>query len=208
MSEYRFPEIIPVDARLLLASASPRRRELLASMGLSFEISVCEVDEQVDSAVHPADATVLLAARKARAAYARFGREGDILLASDTLVECDGIPLGKPVDGADAVRTLMMLSGRAHNVHTGVAVIYRGRLFAARDTTAVRMRAFTEEEARGYVATGEPMDKAGAYGIQGLGGRLVEGFDGEYDTVVGLPTHLTDLLLCRAVEHPEEGEPL
>lgn len=208
MSDYRFPEIFPKGARLLLASGSPRRRELLGGMGLSFEISPCEVDESVDPAVHPADATVLLAARKARAAYALFGDEDSIILASDTLVECDGVPLGKPADEADALRTLMTLSGRAHNVHTGVAVIYHGRLHATRDTTSVRMRAFSEEEAVAYVQTGEPMDKAGAYGIQGLGGRLVEGFDGEYDTVVGLPTRLTDLLLCRAVLHPEEGEPL
>ena len=206
--DYRFSSIFPKGARLLLASASPRRRELLGSMGLTFEISPCEVDEQVDPAVHPADATVLLAARKAKAAYDLFGGEDTIILASDTLVECDGVPLGKPADETDAVRTLMTLSGRKHNVHTGVAVIYRGRLHAARDTTAVHMRAFTEDEAIAYVQTGEPMDKAGAYGIQGLGGMLVDGFTGEYDTVVGLPTRLTDLLLCRAIEHPEEGEAL
>ena len=208
MSAYRSKDLMPAGARLLLASASPRRRELLGSMGLTFAISPCEVDEHTDPSVHPADATVLLAARKARAAYDLFGGEDTIILASDTLVECDGIPLGKPTDEADAVRTLMMLSGRAHNVHTGVAVIYRGRLHAARDTTAVHMRAFAKDEAIAYVKTGEPMDKAGAYGIQGLGGRLVDGFTGEYDTVVGLPTRLTDLLLCRAIEHPEEGEPL
>lgn len=208
MESYRFPSLMPKKAHLFLASASPRRRELLAGMGLIFSVAPCEVDETTDPYVHPADATVLLAARKARAAAKLHNGEGDILIASDTLVECDGVPLGKPIDEADAVATLLTLSGREHNVHTGVAIIYRGRLFAARDTTAVRMRAFARAEAEAYVATGEPMDKAGAYGIQGLGGRLVEGISGAYDTVVGLPTHLVDDLLCLAIEHPEKGEPV
>lgn len=206
MSEYRFPSLLPTGVRIYLASASPRRRELLGSMGLAFTVAPCEVDETTDPTIHPADATVLLAARKARAAAALHSGKGDIIIASDTLVECDGLPLGKPTDEREAVATLMTLSGRAHHVHTGVAVIYRGRLFAERDTTAVRMRAFDRAEAEAYVQTGEPMDKAGAYGIQGLGGRLVDGIEGAYDNVVGLPTRLTDDLLCRAIEHPEEGE--
>ena len=208
MHDYRFPTLLPAGTQIYLASASPRRRELLAGMGLTFSVAPCEVDETTDPDIHPADATVLLAARKARAAAKLHSGEGDILIASDTLVECDGVPLGKPIDEADAVATLLTLSGREHNVHTGVAIIYRGRLFAARDTTAVRMRAFDRAEAEAYVQTGEPMDKAGAYGIQGLGGKLVEGIQGAYDTVVGLPTRLTDDLLCLAVEHPEKGEPV
>ena len=98
---------------------------------------------------------------------------------------------------------LLSLSGREHRVHTGVAVAYRGKIYADRDTTRVFFRPFDEREARAYVATGEPIDKAGAYGIQGLGGALVDRIEGNFDTVVGLPTALTDRLLCRAAEDTE-----
>ena len=207
MAHYRFPAL-QNGLTLYLASASPRRRELLGDMGISFSLSPCEVDEHTDASVHPADAVVLLSVRKARAAYAAHTGEDAMILASDTLVELDGVPLGKPESEAHAKEMLLSLSGRTHHVHTGVAVIYRGRVHAARDTTAVRMRAFDAAEAEDYVATGEPMDKAGAYGIQGLGGRLVEGIDGAFDTVVGLPTELVDELLCRALTDPESGEAL
>lgn len=207
MSEYRFPAL-QNGAKLYLASASPRRRELLGDMGISFFISPCEVDEHTDATIHPADAVVLLSCRKAKAAVQEHAGEDAFILASDTLVELDGVPLGKPENEAHAKKMLLSLSGNVHRVHTGVAVIYRGHIHAARDTTAVRMRAFDAKEAEAYIATGEPMDKAGAYGIQGLGGRLVEGIDGAFDTVVGLPTKLVDELLCRALLHPEEGEAL
>ena len=207
MDAYRFPTL-QNGVTLYLASASPRRRELLGAMGIAFSLSPCEVDEHTDPAIHPANAVVLLSVRKARAAQALHQEEDAMILASDTLVELGGVPLGKPADEAHAKEMLLSLSGKVHHVHTGVAVIYRGRLFASRDTTAVRMRAFSEVEAEAYIATGEPMDKAGAYGIQGLGGRLVEGIEGEFDTVVGLPTRLVDELLSRAMLHPEEGEPL
>ncbi|MBQ8174326.1 MAG: septum formation protein Maf [Clostridia bacterium] len=207
MADYRFPAL-QNGLTLYLASASPRRRELLGDMGIAFTLSPCEVDEHTDPAVHPADAVVLLSERKARAAHALHTHEDTIILASDTLVELDGVPLGKPKNEAHAKEMLLSLSGKTHHVHTGVAVIYRGRVHAARDTTAVHMRAFNAVEAEDYIATGEPMDKAGAYGIQGLGGRLVEGIGGEFDTVVGLPTKLVDELLCRALLHPEEGDAL
>ena len=207
MDTYRFPAL-QNGAKLYLASASPRRRELLSGMGIAFSVSPCEVDEHTDPAVHPADAVVLLSCRKAKAAYAAHAGEDAMILASDTLVELDGVPLGKPENEAHAKEMLLSLSGNVHRVHTGVAVIYRDKIYAARDTTAVRMRTFDEKEAEAYIATGEPMDKAGAYGIQGLGGRLVEGTDGAFDTVVGLPTRLVDELLCRALLHPEKGEAL
>ncbi len=199
MNSYRFQ--LPPGVSLVLASASPRRRELLGGMGLAFSVCPCDVDETVPGGMHPRDAVVLLAQRKAEAVAARY--PAAIILASDTLVEIDGLPLGKPVDEADAVATLLRLSGREHRVHTGVAVIYRSHVLAERDTTRVLMRPFDEGEARAYVATGEPMDKAGAYGIQGLGGRLVECTEGAYDTVVGLPTALVDELLCRLMEISE-----
>ena len=207
MAAYRFPAL-QGETTVYLASASPRRRELLGEMGVAFSLSPCEVDEHTDPAVHPADAVVLLSVRKARAAHALHEGEDAFILASDTLVEIGGVPLGKPEDEAHAKAMLLSISGKTHHVHTGVAIIYRGRVHAARDTTAVRMRDFDEDEALAYIATGEPMDKAGAYGIQGLGGRLVEGTEGEFDTVVGLPTKLVDELLCRALLHPEAGEPL
>ena len=196
MCKYRFQ--LPADVTLILASASPRRRELLSGMGLTFTVCPCDVDESVPQGMHPADAVVLLARRKAEAVAALH--PDAIVLASDTLVEIDAMPLGKPQDEADAVSTLMRLSGNEHRVHTGVAVMHRGRCFAEKDTTRVFMRQFDEKEARAYVATGEPMDKAGAYGIQGLGGRLVERIEGNYDTVVGLPTRLSDDLLCHLTE--------
>ena len=199
MSEYRFQ--MPADKTLILASASPRRRELLGGMGLSFSVCPCDVDETVPAGLHPRDAVVLHSRNQAEAVAARH--PGASVWASDTLVEIDDLPLGKTVDESDAVATLLLLSGREHRVHTGVAVIYHSRVLAERDTTRVFMRPFDEGEARAYVATGEPMDKAGAYGIQGLGGRLVERTEGAYDTVVGLPTALVDELLCRLMETNE-----
>ncbi len=194
----RFLSLCPAGLSLCLASASPRRRELLAGMGLTFSVSPCDVDESLPAGIAPDEAVVLLAERKARAATP--AEEPAIILASDTLVEADGVSLGKPADAEDACRMLMRLSGRAHRVHTGVAVRLGERLLSARDTTTVYMRPFTEEEARAYIATGEPMDKAGAYGIQGLGGRLVSHIEGAYDNVVGLPTGLSDRLLCEILE--------
>ncbi len=190
---YRIGELLPPHIRIRLASASPRRRELLSAMGLSFTVCPCDVDETVGEGTHPADAVLLLSARKAQAA-ACFGAE-DVILASDTLVEIDGVPLGKPKDEADALAMLLRLSGREHRVHTGVSVMWHGECRTARDTTRVFMRPFTEAEARDYIATGEPADKAGAYAIQGLGGALVDRIEGAYDTVVGLPCAVVDRLL-------------
>lgn len=189
---------LPTGKELILASASPRRRDLLSGMGLSFSVCPCEVDETVAFGIPPQEAVVLLARRKAAAAAVLH--PDAVIIASDTLVEIDGLPLGKPHDENEALQTLLRLSGRVHGVHTGVAVACNGKMVAERDTTRVWMRPFDEAEARAYVATGEPMDKAGAYGIQGLGGRLVDHIEGEYDTVVGLPTRLVNRLLCLACE--------
>lgn len=190
----RIGELLPKNIRIRLASASPRRRELLSAMGIPFTVSPCDVDEQIGEGTHPADAVILLSARKAQAAAACFGTE-DIILASDTLVEIDGVPLGKPKDEADALSMLLRLSGREHRVHTGLSVAWHGECRTVRDTTRVFMRPFTEAEARAYIATGEPADKAGAYAIQGLGGALVDRIEGAYDTVVGLPCAAVERLL-------------
>lgn len=189
--------ICPPDLHLVLASASPRRRDLLGAMGLSFTVRVSEADETLPAGTPPAEAVRLLAARKARAVLAA---EDEVILSADTLVALDGRALGKPRDEAEAKSMLRALSGRTHEVYTGVAVRFRGRLFCEADCTRVRMRPFDEAEIAAYVATGEPMDKAGAYGIQGLGGALVEGVDGAFDNVVGLPCALVDRLLARVIE--------
>ncbi len=196
---YQFPEKYK-GAAITLASASPRRRELLSAMGLTFTVFPADVDERVPDGMRPADAVVELSKRKARAACRVVGDDA-FVIASDTLVEEGGRPLGKPVSKEDAVSMLLSLSGREHRVHTGVAIAYRGRLYADRDTTRVFFRPFDEGEARDYVATGEPMDKAGPYGIQGLGGALVDHIEGAFDTVVGLPCLLVDRLLCEAMEN-------
>ncbi len=183
--------------KIILASKSPRRKELLGKLFSSFDIITKDVDETVPNNLHPRYAVEILALRKGAAVA-----EKDIdslVISSDTLVEYDGIALGKPKNREDAVRMLGLLSGKTHNVHTGVAVHYKGRSYSGIDTTAVTFRTLSEEEIESYVDTGEPMDKAGAYGIQGLGGRLVSDFDGNYDTVVGLSLSLTEKLVSKAI---------
>ena len=171
---------------LILASGSPRRRELLARMGYEFEICAPDVDEHVTG--HARDIVYTLAQRKAHAAAAHFNR--GVIIASDTLVSLDGVPLGKPADAAEAHGMLMALSGREHEVFTGVCVldVETGRSETRSVRTGVRFRPLSSEEIDAYIATGEPMDKAGAYAIQGGAGAFVEALDGEYDNVVGFPT--------------------
>ena len=171
--------------RLVLASGSPRRRELLAGMGYTFEIIVPEVDEHAEG--HPRDVVALLSQRKAQAVADRL--DDGVVIASDTLVSVDGIALGKPVDENDAHHMLASLSGRTHEVFTGVTIIDAadGSCLTRSVRTGVRFRALAEEEIWAYIRTGEPMDKAGAYGIQGGAGKFVEALDGSYENVVGFP---------------------
>ena len=172
--------------RLILASGSPRRRELLAKMGYEFEICAPDVDEHVSG--HASDIVFTLAQRKAKAAAAHCA--SGVVIASDTLVSLDGAPLGKPEDADDARRMLRALSDREHEVFTGVCVldVETGRSETRSVRTGVRFRPLSTEEIDAYIATGEPMDKAGAYAIQGGAGAFVEALDGEYDNVVGFPT--------------------
>jgi septum formation protein len=169
----------------VLASASPRRRQLLASLVAEFEAVAPDVPEDDD--LGGAEATASgLAVRKARRGLEM--RPGSLVLGGDTVVELPGHGLlGKPQDAADAVRTLLLLAGRAHTVVTGVALAWPGgeRSFAV--ASEVRFHPFGEAEAQAYVATGEPMDKAGAYGYQGEGRKLVAGVRGSESNVVGLP---------------------
>ena len=181
---------------IILASQSPRRRELLSKIYDSFEVITSEVDESLPDGVHPSRGVEILAVRKGGAVAE--AHKDSIVISSDTLVELGGVPLGKPMDAADAVRMLRALSGSVHYVHTGVCIHYKGKVFAETDTTAVHFRRLTEEEIAAYVASGEPMDKAGAYGIQGKAGAFVERIDGAFDTVVGLSGRLVKKLLCEA----------
>jgi len=183
--------------RVILASRSPRRKELLGKIIDDFEILTSDADETLPDGLHPREGVELLAKRKGAAVLSLLDSEA-LVISSDTLVEIDGVPLGKPRDESDAVNILMGLSGKTHRVHTGVAVHYRGRAYSGVDTAHVTFRPFNEEEAVEYVKTGEPMDKAGAYAIQGIGRKFVESYSGEYDAIVGLGLKLTKELIEKA----------
>ncbi len=180
---------------IVLASASPRRRELLAQVGYSFVVEPADVDESVLSGETPVAHTQRLAREKALVAARRAGT--GIVLAADTVVVVDGSILGKPSDREDAVRMLTLLSGRGHRVVTGVAVLdaATGRMDVRNSITGVWFRALSAREIAAYVATGEPLDKAGAYGIQERGALLVERLEGCYFNVVGLPLSLVGIML-------------
>ncbi len=172
---------------IILASNSPRRRELLAQIGIrDFQILSPDVDEAVESGLSPARMVETLSLRKAQAAAGRAGAD-DLIIAADTVVALDGRVLGKPRDQGEAFAMLSALSGREHRVYTGVTVLGGGQAATEHEETAVAFRALSPEEIRDYIATGEPMDKAGAYGIQGVGALLVQGIRGDYCNVVGLP---------------------
>lgn len=180
---------------LVLASASPRRAELLSQIGLTFITRPVGIDETV-RASEPASAYVERLAREK--ALAAAGDAGELVIGSDTSVVLSGEILGKPVDAADASATLMRLSGQTHQVMTAVALVRDGVCTACVVTTDVTFRSLSEQEIQAYVATGEPMDKAGSYGIQGLGGIFVKEIRGSYSSVVGLPLQETAALLAQA----------
>ncbi len=185
--------------KIVLASKSPRRKELLSELFEKFDIITAEVDETLPEGMHPQEGVGVLALRKGEAVASELGRDY-VVISSDTLVEIDGVPLGKPTDVEDAFLMLSRLSGRVHRVHTGVAVHYNGRARSDVATTFVKFKQLTDRQINDYIATGEPMDKAGSYGIQGKGGALVEGYDGDFDTVVGLSVSLTKRLLIEATD--------
>jgi septum formation protein len=180
--------------RLILASASPRRAELLRAAGYAFEIVPADVDESAGAGERPEDYVRRVAAEKARAVL-RQHPDGTVL-AADTTVVVDGAMLGKPSDDEDARHMLARLSGRAHRVMTGVVVAGGGREVGAVASTLVRFAVLTPADIDWYVASGEPRDKAGAYGAQGLASRFVEGIEGSYSNVVGLPVALVHTLLA------------
>lgn len=179
--------------KVILASGSPRRKELLREMGVEFEVDVSDVDETADG--RPEQMVAVLAERKARAVAQR--RNSGLIVAADTLVALEDRALGKPADDAEAREMLHALSGRTHDVFTGVCVLDagNGRMCLEAVRTGVRFRELTDAEIDAYVATGEPRDKAGAYAIQGGAGAFVEGYEGSRSNVIGLPVErLSEML--------------
>ena len=171
--------------KIILASASPRRRELLETAGVEFEICVSDADESIPEGTLPVDAAKMTATKKALAVA--VSHKDDIVIGADTIVVANGKILGKPKDTADAEAMLTALSGIEHEVITGVCIVNDGKTNAFEQISKVKFYELTEEEIKSYVATGEPMDKAGSYGIQGKGCVLVEKIDGDYFNIVGLP---------------------
>jgi len=196
--------------RLVLASASPRRRELLAQAGFSFEVHPAHIPEDPLPAEDPIAYVVRLAREKAGAVFAQLsgtqlssdGAAALQVLGADTTVTLDNHILGKPEDPADAARMLRMLSGRTHRVITGVAVITSNTTEVAAEVTGVQFLTLSDEEIAEYIATGEPMDKAGAYAIQGRAARWIPRVQGCYFNVVGLPIALVSTIL-ESLKPPE-----
>lgn len=194
--------------KLILASGSQRRRELMTMCGYDFEIEISRADEHIEES-DPERFVAALAERKAREVFGRLGgvsRDGEpiAVLGSDTIVYSEGNIIGKPKDEQDAARILSYLSGRTHTVYTGVAVVTAEGCRAEVSTTEVTFSALTEKEIEKYIASGEPMDKAGAYGIQGPFGMFVEKVNGNYFTVIGLPLPVAYRLLREAGVLPRD----
>ncbi|MFC0212602.1 Maf family protein [Paenibacillus chartarius] len=214
---------------IVLASSSPRRQELIRAFGLPFEVKVSNVDETTEPGLPPADIVESLALRKAEAVFQTLepSRQNDsVVVGSDTIVVLEGEVLGKPRDEADAFRMLSGLQGRSHYVYTGLACIgkpfpelasieesripmgttggyrVRGSGTVGHTVTKVTFRPLTEAEIRGYIRTGEPMDKAGAYGVQGIGSVMIERMEGDFYSVMGLPLNLLYMMLAVFGLHP------
>ncbi|MGZ5428030.1 MAG: Maf family protein [Thermoanaerobaculia bacterium] len=173
---------------VVLASSSPRRREILTALGLAFDVRAADVDESLRDGESPFDAAERLA--RAKAGAAAVGAPEALVVAADTLVVLESVALGKPKDRGDVRRMLAALAGRAHDVVTGVACAYLGRIVSGRETTRVVFAPMSPAEIEAYAATGEPDDKAGAYAVQGIGGLFVERVEGSSSNVVGLPVRL------------------
>ena len=175
---------LEVSMNLILASQSPRRRELLGLITPDFAIRAADIDETMDPEKAPYDEVARVSRLKAEATPRE---ETDIVIAADTIVVCDGLVLGKPKDEADACRMLRLLSGRDHQVMTGMTVLKGTEAVTCTEVTDIHFRALSDGEIHAYVATGEPMDKAGAYGIQGGAALFATGLEGDYYNVMGLP---------------------
>ncbi len=195
---------------LILASSSPRRSELLRLAGLEFTVEAADIDERLQAGESPATYVQRLAMEKAQAVWDHHKMEDTedlIVLGADTTVVCDGAVLGKPEDQMDARRMLKMLEGRTHQVLTGIAAVSQRGLFSEVDITQVFFDLISEEEMTRYLASGEPMDKAGAYGIQGYASRWIPRVEGCFFNVMGLPLSRTMALLVKAREGRSEAQP-
>ena len=182
---------------LVLASASPRRQELLRQIGCDFRVVVSDAQELSESGMAPERMAVENARRKAEDVAMREGGTVPVL-GADTVVAVDGIILGKPKDEADAARMLRLLSGRRHFVYTGIAFAYRGEIYEHVEETTVWMDELSDEEIVAYIATGEPMDKSGAYAVQGRAAKFIPRVEGSFSNVVGLPLHAVMKLAQKA----------
>jgi septum formation protein len=193
---------------LILASASPRRCELLTQAGFSFQVHPAHIPEDPLADEDPIDYVTRLAREKAQAVFAQLSATSDnasklAVLGADTTVTLDAQILGKPEDAADAARMLRLLSGRDHRVITGVALTTAEHIEAVAEVTTVSFLTLSDEEIAAYIATGEPMDKAGAYAIQGRAARWIPRIEGCYFNVVGLPlARVAEMLKCRRI-YPE-----
>ncbi len=170
--------------KLVLASKSPRRSEILKNAGIDFTVRVADADETIPDGAKPEDAVVFLAARKAMAVERK---DDEVVLGADTVVVLDDKILGKPKDKDDAFNMIKMLSGRVHSVFTGVCAIGDGISLTFAEETKVEFYPLSDNEIYDYINTNEPYDKAGAYGIQGLASKFIRGIEGDYFNVVGLP---------------------
>ena len=182
---------------MILASASPRRQELLRQIGCEFRVVVSEAEEIFGDGVPPEVLAVENARRKAEDVASHEG--GNVpVLGADTVVVADGKVMGKPKDAADAVRMLRFLSGRQHFVYTGIVIMYYGKAHETVVRTAVWMDVLSDAEIDAYVSTGEPMDKAGAYAVQGRAAKFIPRIDGSFSNVVGLPLYAVNKLARKA----------
>ncbi len=181
---------------LVLASASPRRQELLRNAGIAFEVQPAHINEDPLPGEQAKECAERLAQEKALAIAKK--RPNGLVLGADTVVVIDHQILNKPIDASDAIRMLRLLSGRTHEVITGVCLVVNGQPSVSSETTSVKMSEIPENEISDYVATGEPMDKAGAYAIQGIASRWIPRIEGDYSNVVGLPIALVYRMLRQA----------
>lgn len=189
---------------IILASKSPRRKQLLSMMGLEFTVQTADIDETMDPSQTPAHEVAAVSARKAEKIAALHPQ--DVIVSADTIVVIDGKILGKPKDEQDAARMLRLLSGRTHTVYTGLTVHANGKANTQVVSTGVTFRDLSNAEIAAYIETKEPMDKAGAYGIQGYGSMFVSHLDGDYFCVMGLPVcTLAWMLRDAGVDAPRCG---